>query len=406
MFKSSAYRFTFASLAKAIVGMAFSLTAIKVIGPEKLGLWQAALVIKPFISFMQLGIIQGLGRELPLNMGKGNHSLVNKFAATTQTLTAIYTSICLIVTIIIAFNIESNTLLILTVGIYISTTFVDGYLSSTYRSSQNFIVISNIYIIVALLQLLFIPVIFYFNFEGYLIIILILSMVESILLIIFRPIKVDFYFSWIHYKKLLSVGFRIYILAYLRNIPDTFGKLFILYFGSTTLLGLTAPSNAILTGFSLFPASIIKYIYPRMTYEFGLTSDKLILWKHAKKILLIFSGLSILGILLSIFFPWLINVFFTKYIEAIVITSIAAFIGSARMFSVLYNVLITLNDVKYQIYSSIIRNVVYIILPLLFIFFMKQNLLIAIFYGMLMAEFISNSILVYLVYLSTHCHKE
>ncbi len=152
--------FTASSLFKTFAAMAMSLIAIKVIGPEKLGLWQAALIVKPYIGFLQLGLTQGLGRQLPFYMGQDKMAKVKEYASTAQFVTIWYTVIFLLIAVLMAIFIADGTeeiLVYLTAGVFISTMFVDNYLSSTYRSSKSFKDLSKVYVISSIVGVALIP---------------------------------------------------------------------------------------------------------------------------------------------------------------------------------------------------------------------------------------------------------
>lgn len=405
-----AINFTFSSLFKTFSSMAVSLLAIKMIGPEKLGVWQAALILKPYMGFLQLGLTEGLGRELPFLMGQKKMERVKQYASTVQIVTLIYTfsSLILAVLLIIFFAEGMEDIwVILTAGVFISTMFVDNYLSSTYRSSRSFKELSKVYYITSIFGLILTPLIYFYGFKGYLGLLLVHSVFSTILLVIFRPIRVSSNFTKTIYYKNIRVGFPILSLNFLRNIPDTYPRLLILFFLSTTALGLTAPANAMLTVFAVLPASLAKYIYPKMTYEFGKTRDRIQLWKTSKKLALYLSILGIFGLSVIFFIPYVVVNFFPKYEAAVKITMIAIPIGFFRMYSILYNIFNTLKSYKEQFLVSVFRNILYLSSPLLFYFFSPVNgHLTNIFFGVLIAEALSSLVMFYFVYKVTHLKKQ
>lgn len=407
---TTAINFTGGSLFKTFTGMAVSLIAIRLIGPEKLGLWQAALLIKPYIGFLQLGLLQGLGRQLPFLMGQGRDEEVKQYASTAQFITSIYASISFIVAItLVIFFIEGieAKLIYLTAGIFIATMFVDNYLSATYRSSRSFIDLSKVYIMASVFEILLLPLIYYFGFRGYMITLFLHSVVGTVLLIYYRPIKVPSKFNKQVFVENIKIGFPILSLNFLRDIPDTFPRLFILFFLSTTALGLTSPANAAMAAFMVLPASLIKYVYPKMTYNYGKNNNKLELWRISKKIVALITGIGMVGLVSISFVPYAIENFFPKYTEAIDITRIAIFIAFLRMYSILFKVFNTLKSYGVQFKVSVARNLFYLIIPSGFYFFsppLKQ--LEFIFSGVLIAEFLYIIILFYFLYKVTHNRVE
>ena len=409
-FKSNvAVNFTISSVFKTISGMAISLIAIKVIGPEKLGLWQAALIIKPYIGFTQLGLTQGLGRQLPFYMGKKDQKRVKKYAASAQYVTILYTIFFLIVAIFFSIFLASGVeeqLIYLTAGVFISTMFVDDFLSSTYRSSKSFADLSKVYIISSIFAFLLSPLIFYFEFSGYLMMLLIHSLASTILLVVYRPIKTKSKFFKKIYIENIKIGFPMLSLNYLRSLPDTYPKIFIVFFISTTALGLTAPANAALTAFSVLPGALAKYLVPTMTFDYAQSNDKIIIWNKIKKISFYLSIFGFIGLFSLIIIPYIIENYFPKYEEAIFITIIAVIIGFFRMYALIFQVFNTLKRYNEQFKVSVSRNLLYIALPaILFYIAPPEKGLSFIFIGILTAEFISTGITFYYVHKVTHDEK-
>jgi len=398
--------FTASSLFKTFAAMAMSLIAIKVIGPEKLGLWQAALIIKPYIGFLQLGLTEGLGRQLPFYMGQDKMSRVKEYAATAQFVTIRYTVIFFLIAVFLAIFIAEGLeeiLVFLTAGIFISTMFVDNYLSSTYRSSKSFQDLSRVYAISSILGVVLIPLIFFFDFLGYLGLLLIHSIFSTVLLVVYRPFKVKSNFIKPIYIENIKIGFPMLCFNFLKHIPSTYPRVIIVFLLSTTALGLTAPANAAMMAFGILPGALAKYMFPNLNFDYGKTGDKKRLWKKIRKISIYLTGFGVLGLLSLLIIPYAIENFFPKYEEAITISMIAVIIGFFRMYALIYQVLNTLKDYASQLKISIITNVLYILAPLAMYFMAPEDQkLNYIFIGALLAEIISTLSMFYIIYMTLH----
>lgn len=398
--------FTISSLFQTFSGMVVSLFALNAIGPEKIGLWHTALILKPYLGFAQLGLTEGLGRELPFFMGKKRDSRVKRYVANTQFVTLLYTLTSLILTLwltfLVAEGIEQK-LVFVTAGVFISTMFVDNYLSSTYRSARSFKDLSRVYIYSSLISILLLPLVYYFEFSGYMGLLLLHSLISTLLLILHRPFKLKSKFDKLIYFSTLKTGFPMLALNFLRNIPDTYPKILIVFFMSTTALGLTAPANAALMAFGVLPAALAKYFYPTITYQYGKDGDRKNLWLKIKMISAYLLLLGLAGLISLAIIPYAIENFFPKYTDAVYITMLAVGIGFFRMYSILFNVFNTLKSYKAQFKVSISRNVLYLLIPsLLFFLGSRENSLEMIFSGILIAEFIATFVMLYFLYQVTH----
>lgn len=403
--KTATY-FTGSSLFRTFSSMAVSLYALNIIGPEKIGLWHAALIVKPYLGFAQLGLTEGLGRELPFYMGKNKGDKVKRYVANAQIVTLIYTLISLLLTLLLTFLVAEGVeekLVFVTAGVFISTMFVDNYLSSTYRSSRSFLDLSRVYMYSAVIGLLLLPLIYFFEFRGYMWLLLLHSLISTLLLVFYRPFKLKSKFDKLVYMATIKTGFPMLALNFLRSIPDTYPKILIVFFISTTALGLTAPANAALMGFGVLPAALAKYFYPTITYQYGKDGNRFNLWLKIKQIggYLLLIGLA--GLFSLAFIPYVIENFFPKYVEAVYITMLAVGIGFLGMFSILFNVFNTLKTYRAQFKVSISRNILYLIVPSL-MFFMgtEENSLEMIYSGIFIAEFISTFVMIYFLYQVTH----
>lgn len=401
--------FTISSLFKTFSSMAISLYALNIIGPEKIGLWHTALLIKPYLDLAQLGLTEGLGRELPFFLGKNRGEKVRRFVANAQIITLIYTLTFLVLslalTFIVAEGVEEK-LVFITAGVFISTMFVDNFLSSTYRSSRSFRDLSKVYIYSAIIGLLLIPLIYLYGFSGYMWLLLVHSLISTLLLVFYRPFKLKSKFDKLIYIATVKTGFPMLALNFLRNIPDTYPRILIVFFISTTALGLTAPANAALMAFGILPAALAKYFYPTITYQYGKDGNRYNLWLKIKKLGTYLLPIGLFGLISIPLIPYVIENFFPKYVEAIRISMMAVGIGFLRMYSILFNVFNTLKDYKAQFKVSISRNILYLLIPSLFYFFgAEDNNLEMIFAGILLAELVSTLIMIFFLYKVTHLKK-
>ncbi|RKS50590.1 O-antigen/teichoic acid export membrane protein [Gillisia mitskevichiae] len=401
--------FTISSLFKTFSGMAISLFALSIIGPEKIGLWHAALILKPYLGFAQLGLTEGLGRELPFYMGKNRGAKVKRYVANAQIVTLMYTLVSILLTLLLTFLVAEGIeekMVFVTAGVFISTMFVDNYLSSTYRSTSSFQDLSRVYIYSAIIGLLLIPLIYYYDFRGYMWLLLVHSLISTILLVYFRPFKLKSKFDKLIYMATVKTGFPMLALNFLRSIPETYPKILIIFFISTTALGLTAPANAALMAFGVLPAALAKYFYPTITYQYGKDGNRYNLWLKIKQISGYLLLLGLAGLISLTIIPYAIENFFPKYAEAVYITMLAVGIGFLRMYSILYNVFNTLKSYRAQFKVSMTRNILYLIIPSVMYFMdSKEDSLVMIFSGLLIAEFISTLVMIYFLYQVTHIKK-
>ena len=119
----------------------------KFITPYDLGLWTSINLFLSYSVLLQSGIINGLNRELPFNLGRGDSKNAEKLAGTAQSYTLLISFIAILVSIIIFFTSSYGLKLkytILTIGILIALTYYQHFLFATYRSKSSFLKLSYI----------------------------------------------------------------------------------------------------------------------------------------------------------------------------------------------------------------------------------------------------------------------
>lgn len=313
----------------------------KYVPPELLGIWATFSTFSVYATFLRLGIPNGMNRELPYYLGKGDKEQAEGYASTTLYYTILSMLLIAIIGIVFFFLFDFNKyakyadnyklaafvfFLIITIEPYTT------YLSGTFRTSMSFTKLSYIQYFVALSRLISIPLVAFYSYTGFLLRELLISIINVILLHIVRPLpQIRPHFKWRQFVNLFSIGFNIFLVSYLGSFIDTFPRMFIIKFGSTVDVGLFSPVLIILSTVGLIPTTISNYLYPKFAYSYGEGNNIRNFWKIMKSLLL---GSVIMGlcfsILIYIFIDYLVTIF-PKYIESVHYIKISclgmAFIG-------------------------------------------------------------------------------
>lgn len=368
------------SIFKAMVNLVFSFIMAKFVSPADLGLWTTISLALTYSVFLQGGIINGLNRELPYNLGLGEKEKALKLASVSQ-IYIVSVSVFLSVIGFMSSMIypSSDPKLrwgIFTITIIISFTFYQTYLLSTFRSNDSFKNLSFIQYIEGFVTILTLFLVIRFSYYGLIWKNVIVIITSTILLHILRPIKVNFLWDKQIFLDLLKVGFPIFILGFTESVSYTMDKVWIIKWGSQEEVGLYSFAYYSYFVVTLFSTSIASYIYPKMTYKYGVSKDRLILWNYFKRITLYLIIILFPIVCISyILIPFLIENFFSQYILAarpMQLLLIAGFfkacvIGSNVLWSIkhwklmiIYQVLnsfvfITITYIMYRFYSTTIE---------------------------------------------------
>ena len=311
--------YSVSSVLKALATIISGIIVAKYIFPNDLGLWTIISLALTYSLFLQAGLVNGLNLELPYAYGHSNNEYAKRMAGVVQTFTVSVSVFVLIVGIICFLCLQNNEPKIrygiLAVSIIIAFTFYQNYLLSTFRSNNSFQKLSVIQIVDACNNVFSLILVVYFAYYGMIVKAIVVIVVFVLLLHIFRPIKVGFLWNKTIFLKLLKVGILIFALSYLEATALTSDKLWLTRFSTITEVGLYAFALYALNLFITLSSSVASYIYPRMSYDYGKTGDKIRLWKKVKKItwiLVLFQfPLVVIGFLLI---PIVISKFFPNYL--------------------------------------------------------------------------------------------
>lgn len=398
--------YTGSSIFKAIAGIIASFVIAKFITPEDFGLWSTISLALTYSLILQSGIVNGLNLELPYNYGKNNDTYAEKMAAVGQTFTIVISIFAIVIGLIIAFFVPPEQKKIkwgvFAITILIGCTFYQNFLLSTFRSNNSFFKLSWIQLVEAIFSIITLVLIVYFSYYGLLLKSIIVAILYVILLHIFRPIKVSFYWDKKIFIELLKVGLPIFALAYSSSFISTIDRMILVRNTDYMQVGLYSFGLYSLTMISLFSDSFATYFYPRMTYNYGLNNNKLILWKYVKKVTILMFAILIPIISIGYFIlPYIINKFFPSYILSIQVMQILLFAGLFKGGVIGVNILWSMKKWKYMIIYQL-QYSFFLVSSTYFCFRIKENTIEGVAIGIMIAYFLNFISGLILSYIATH----
>ncbi|MGE0635309.1 MAG: oligosaccharide flippase family protein [Bacteroidia bacterium] len=394
------------SIVKSLAQMITGFVIAKFVTPQDFGLWNTLNLALTYSLFLQAGLINGLNRELPFLFGKGEEEEAIIMSGTVQTATLISSLIILFSGVGYLFftTIQDPKMNygIAGVTILIALSYYQNYLFSTFRSKDSFLALSKLQLIHAIVNLSTLILVVYYAYYGLIVKAIAVSVIYVSLMHLLRPIKVKFLWSKEAVIKLIKIGFPIFILAYIEALAATTDKMLLLKYSDLEHLGFYSFGFYAFSSFSLFPSSVASYIYPKMTYDYGKTNDKLIIWNYAKKItlvlLVILTPIAIIGYFIC---PILVHKFFQPYILSIPVMQVLLFAGVFSGSVIAVNALWSLKIWKYMIAYQLLFSMFLIIFPFVGLQ-LFENKLVGISSGILAAHFINLFSGITFIYLATH----
>lgn len=286
--------YSLASSLSSVVTMLIAMISLRWIGPDQLGVWQSLSVINSYIIFMQLGIQSGLNLELPIILGRGEKSNAENHISTALSFAILISIILLILgffLIVFFYYSGKSSIYIYTAIAIVIMAVIDCYklhYIATFRSAIAFDKLAKIYYIDLIVNLSFIPLIFFLSYSGYLIYQVGRHLFFSLLLFLYAPYRhVKPRYLSIPFKNLLKRGIFMTIVNQTKGIIESSSRLLILHFGNVLMVGLFSPALSIRTAMDMIPSQVSQFLNPQFGYKYGKSGKARDMWPYLNKASLI-----------------------------------------------------------------------------------------------------------------------
>jgi O-antigen/teichoic acid export membrane protein len=332
--------------------MVAGLLTARVAGPSVLGLFSSLSLFQSYIPFLQLGVLNGLNRELPYHFGKGEHERAREFAAVAQAWALLVGSIVAAAALgVAAFHLlrgrgdlaagwATNAL---SAWFLFYCTF---YLQMTYRTHGDFARLALVNVIQAVAAFLLVVLVWWLNFYGLCLRAALIGLVQLVLLYHWRPVKVGPRWNGTRFVHLLKTGAPIYAVGQLYAWWGVLDVTLILYFMGTRVVGLYSLVTMATGALVFLPDALSQVLYPRLAQEYGRSGSVRELVRQVRRpIILSFSGIMPIIVASWFFLPPIVRVLLPKYAEAIPAAQWSLLIPAAMCLTPGYNIF---NVVKRQ----------------------------------------------------------
>lgn len=367
------------------------------VAPDYLGIWAVFSTFTTIASILRLGIVNGMNRELPFYLGKGEKEKAMGFASTTLFYTLLSSGVLLLIGLVFVFFFDfeskgdySNAYKFAAAVFFLKIIIEPyyNYLSGTFRTSDSFNKLSRIQYIIGILRLISIPLVIIYLYNGYLIRELIIEILSVLLLHLNRPLKgVKPSFDFTLFKGLFSIGFSVFMVSYVSYLVDSIPRLFIIKEGTAVDLGLYSPVLIILSTVLLIPSTISNYLYPKFSFAYGQGCSRAYLWAQMKKMM---AGSVLVGLVCSVLVLLLIDklmVLFPKYLNSAYYIKVVAFGMVFLAFKVANVICVVLKEYKW-IWVMPILNIIFQIVSILIFYSFITDVLLVVSYSLVATYFL------------------
>lgn len=374
------------------------------IDPYYIGIWQTMMLVQTYSAFLRLGVINGMNRELPFCLGKGDVGQARKYAETAQYFSLaniiIFAALALPALLFVKVKPDWNFPLI-SIGIVICLNFYNAYLAGTFRANADFEKLSYIQLIDSAFRIISLALVYFYGFKGYCLMQIFLAAAITFIIHLWRPIRVRPVFHRAVFQTLLKTGLPIFAGTYFFSFFNTLPRLVLIKFGSVEMLGLYAPVLTLIGAMGIVPDSIGTYLYPKLSFQLGTDNDPQRLWRQSLKSHLALLGIGIpLAIIGYLTIPHIIDNYLPKYFRTKDIINIGLVAGVFFSFKFGYTILVTLKSWTYMSIYIVSFGLLQYLLPITMLRYCAPLKAVAL--GQLISFMTMYAVSLVMNYLATH----
>jgi O-antigen/teichoic acid export membrane protein len=265
--------FTASVIAVNVASLAGNGLAFRWVDPWSMGVWHTLLLLAGYLTVFRLGLVNGMGRELPFALGRGDQPRARRIASTSQVASAAG-SVLVAVTfgVLLAVRWDEGwtwRVAIACMAIVGGATFYQTYLQATFRSDSDFGRLARVHWVQAGLGLLLPASVYVFGFAGLCVHTAVQAVVVALLAHFWRPLVVPSRFDPALARELVAIGLPLFLSGYLQTLASGFDRVILLRSVGVQAVGLYAPAVAVIAAMAIVPGAIATYVYPRMSYALG-----------------------------------------------------------------------------------------------------------------------------------------
>jgi O-antigen/teichoic acid export membrane protein len=397
------------SVASAGAQLISGFVVIKWVSPEEMGLWQSVRLAQIYSFILLIGINNGLGRELPFFLGKGERSFAESLADTAFSCVTVANVLVMLcgVGCVVAFAHLGLHLVwaIVSVTCLIVLSFYQQILICTFRSNDSFNKLTWIQLTEALLSLATVPIVYFFHYNGMLARTVIITGVVASLTYLLRPMRVRMRIEWPAFKLLLKTGLPIFGLDYVKNSCSTLDRLVLLKMGGFEDVGFYSLARVGFQTLAVLSQSLGSYVYPHMTYKFGHSGDTRSLWYFGIKFVLIAVVFTAVAAACGwLILPWFVPAFLPKYLGGLRPTQIILIAGICESVTVIVNALWSMKAWKIMVAYQVSSSILFAVGPVLGIVLIGRSLE-GVAWGTVIGSAGRGTLALILAFYGTHKHR-
>lgn len=269
----------------------FNMAAARALGPQSMGQWQTVLLVSSYAPALCFGVVNGLGRELPVSLGDGRADVAQSVVATgSRVVVVIALSLLLLIPLVARLpGVESLFLATIIMGLS-AARIVNGFSTILLRSLQKF---GRLGLHQALSAVVLAAAIGTLQFKPSLLVVAIGMTASLLMASAFAAPLFDFAgATWATASTIIKSGLPIYAAGLLFTLLGSTDRWLVLYFLGTESLGLYTPAILAFAIITVAPMLVSNIKYPQLGYLYGKHKSIDALLPEIRRILLLNLGFS------------------------------------------------------------------------------------------------------------------
>lgn len=227
-----------------LLGVVGGLVQARYVVPEDMGVFRTFGIVAGYLTFLHLGVFDGLQREIPLQLGRGNQAKAEQAASAGLAWIMFASLACGAVFLGLALRAAFYREWMqfwgwLAYAPVIVATFYGGYLGTTFRTGQQFISLSKTSVIQAIAGTLVLPLLPIMGYYGACLRTAVTSGTNLFFLHRWRPLKVRPRLDWPGFREVIRIGLPFSGIGYIyTSLWVSLEGTFVLAWFGVKLLGL------------------------------------------------------------------------------------------------------------------------------------------------------------------------
>ena len=247
--------------------------AFRFVDPRSMGVWHTLLLGNAYLTVVRLGLVNGMGRELPFALGQGDVARARRIAATAL---AFNTGSCVVVALAflgaLAFWWSAGPdwrLALPAMAVVGALNLYLAYLQATFRSDRDFARLAQLNWVQSAIGLLLPLMVYLLGFAGLCLHAALQALLVTAFAHVRRPFPVSSHFEGELAVEMFATGFPLFAASYALTVATGFDRVILLQRGTVETVGLYAPALAILAAMAIVPGAVSTWVFPRMSYALG-----------------------------------------------------------------------------------------------------------------------------------------